>query len=179
MANCILSFANLRTSMFAAAIIVVAPLFADEQPWENEPYSGSVNRVLEEMQKRPVPEDSEVEMFLDETIIRFDAEGRRSIQSHLVYRIVTEAGIDSYGSVSAAWSPWNEKRPTLSARVINADGSERRLIEREIVEVPAEQSGNIYSDERQLQAPLPLELVLDLKILKILYEQRPGNTTNR
>lgn len=155
MANCILSFANLRTSMFAAAIIIVAPLFADEQPWDSEPFSGSVNRVLEEMQKRPVPVDSEVEMFLDETIIRFDAEGRRSIQSHLVYRIVTEAGINSYGSVSAAWSPWNEKRPTLSARVINADGSERRLIEREIVEVPAEQSGNIYSDERQLQAPLP------------------------
>jgi hypothetical protein len=113
-----------------------------------------VQQILDTAKQLPMPEDADVEVFLDETTIQYD-EDSQTVQTRNVYRILTEAGINSCGTVSATWTPWNEKRPTIQVRVINSDGNEKQLIEREIADIPAEQGGNIFSDERRVQAPLP------------------------
>ncbi len=111
--------------MFAAAIIVVAPLFAAEQPWDGQPFSVDTQLILAATTQFPTPEDADFEVFLDETTIQYDDKGRRTVQTRNVCRKLTEAGIDSHGTVSATWTPWNEKRPTIQARVINNDGHKK------------------------------------------------------
>ena len=89
MANCILSFANLRTSIFTSSIFVVAPLFAAEQPCDSQPFSGDGQLILLAARQLQNPEDTDAEVFLDETTIKYDDEGRRTIQTCHVYSILT------------------------------------------------------------------------------------------
>ena len=126
-----------------------------EPPWEGAAFAGTTQAMLDAVKLLPIPEHADVEVLLDETVIRFEADGRRKQEFRQVYRILTEAGVDASGTASIAWAPWHEQRPVMQARVISSDGKEHRLNEGEIVEAPVAQDENVYSDQRQLQAPLP------------------------
>ncbi len=63
MANCILSFANLRTFIFTSAIFVVAPLFAAEQPCDGQPFSGEGQLILAAAKQLQNSEDTDAESF--------------------------------------------------------------------------------------------------------------------
>ena len=126
-----------------------------EPPWEGAAFAGTTQAMLDAVKLLPVPEHVDVEVLLDETVIRFESDGRRTQEFRQVYRILTEAGVDASGTASIAWAPWHEQRPIMQARVISSDEKEHRLNENEIVEAPVAQGENVYSDQRQLQAPLP------------------------
>jgi tetratricopeptide (TPR) repeat protein len=72
------------------------------------------------------------------------------------YRLLTESGVQSWGTISSSWAPWYEDRPQLAATVKTPDGSEVALDPTTITAGPASTySERIFSDAQVLRAPLP------------------------
>lgn len=95
-------------------------------------------------------------ILLDEGSFSFDSNGRCRTRYRMVYRILTEEGLEEFSSMAAEWSPWHEERPILRARVITPDGAEHFLSPENISNSPMkEYSSNVYSDSRVVRAPLP------------------------
>ena len=130
-------------------------LFAEEIRWGAEPLSLPTAELYRAAAESVSSGNSDVENLFEERHIRIENDGRSCRTRRLIYRVLTEVGVEEFGSVEAEWSPWYQDRPTIQARVINSDDDEVRLIDREIVEGPVQQSDSVYSDTRQLQAPLP------------------------
>jgi tetratricopeptide (TPR) repeat protein len=130
-------------------------LHAEERPWGTEPLTLSTEHIYRQASEIAASETDDVEYLYEETVIRIEADGRRTETIHSIYRVLTESGVEQFGSVEAEWSPWFQNRPTISARVVNGSTDEVRLIDREIVEGPAAHGDSVYSDCRKLQAPLP------------------------
>lgn len=49
----------------ATLIIVVAPLFAVEQPWVGKPFPGNAQQILTATKQLPTPEESDHEQKLE------------------------------------------------------------------------------------------------------------------
>ena len=87
---------------------------------------------------------------------RYEADGRRTLRSRTIYRIDSEQADHSWSVVSASWAPWNQERPELKARVVASDGQEHWLDPATIAESGIGEDGDaVYSDRRELRAPLP------------------------
>ncbi len=85
-----------------------------------------------------------------------DTEGRVTNVHRLIYRIETQAGMESWSESAVAWEAFYQKEPTIRARVIRPGGSVAELDAKTITDVPARNEGDgTYSDERIHKAPLP------------------------
>jgi tetratricopeptide (TPR) repeat protein len=85
-----------------------------------------------------------------------DIDGRVTNVHRLIYRIETQAGIESWSESAVAWEAFYQKEPTIRARVIRPGGSVAELDAKTITDVPARNEGDgTYSDERIHKAPLP------------------------
>ncbi len=104
----------------------------------------------------PAPGEGSVVVLLDEATFTLDAEGRCTSRYRLTYRILTQAGVDDWDTISAGWSPWYQERPRLRARVVTPDGTGHMLSPETISVAPARQSSSdLYTDQRVVRAPLP------------------------
>lgn len=98
----------------------------------------------------------DAEITLRDTTLRFDAQGRFSRIERMTYRVLSADPNESWKTVAANFRPQLDQRPTLTARVVGPDGAVSELDPRTIVETPVKSSiPDVYSDERQLVAPLP------------------------
>jgi len=123
---------------------------------DRESFSSPASDLLAAANSIVVPDKAGAIILLDEGSFSFDSSGRCFTRYHMVYRILTEAGLDEFSSLAAEWSPWNEERPILRARVITPDGAEHFLSPENISDSPMkEYSSNVYSDSRVVRAPLP------------------------
>jgi tetratricopeptide (TPR) repeat protein len=85
-----------------------------------------------------------------------DTEGRVTNTHRLIYRLETQAGVESWSESAVAWEAFYQKEPTIRARVIRPGGSVAELDAKTITDVPARNEGDgTYSDERIHKAPLP------------------------
>jgi hypothetical protein len=86
----------------------------------------------------------------------FDEKGNWEERFLRRYRVENHAGVEHWGAVGIAWSPWYMEKPSLDATVEDPDGVLRKLDPKTIAEssrypdVPS-----VYSDRRLLRAPLP------------------------
>src|SRR2546422_522949 len=79
----------------------------------------------------------------------FDAKGRKNYAWRTVYRVGTDAAVEGWSSIQAAWEPWHQERPVFRARVITPDHVEHWLDPKTIAEVAAQEDGrNLFSDRR-------------------------------
>ena len=102
------------------------------------------------------PPGADVVVLEDEESFVFDAEGRSSRSRYLVYRILTQKGVEGWADVSIGWEPWHEERPNVRARVLSSDDTEHALDANTITDAPAKESQeNVFSDRRVMRAPLP------------------------
>jgi hypothetical protein len=85
-----------------------------------------------------------------------DIEGRVTNVHRLIYRMETQAGVESSPETAVSWEAFYQKEPMIRARVIRPDGSVAELDTKTITDVPARNEGDgTYSDERIHKAPLP------------------------
>lgn len=99
----------------------------------------------------------DVDFQLRERRYRFDAEGRLTDTTHLVYRVMAAEPHEVWKTVSATWRPELDERPIIEARVIAPDGTSATLDQTTLVETAVKsQLEDIFSDAKQLSAPLPL-----------------------
>jgi Flp pilus assembly protein TadD len=106
------------------------------------------------------------EKFADATVLFeeekkvLDATGKVVNTHRLVYRIETQAGVESWSEASVEWEAFYQKEPVIQARVIRPDGSVAELDQKTVTDGPAQEDGDgTYSDERIHKAPLPALIV--------------------
>ncbi|MCK6545950.1 DUF3857 domain-containing protein [Myxococcota bacterium] len=85
----------------------------------------------------------------------FERDGRLTSTWTQVARIETEAGAESWTSLSVQWAPWYEERPELRARVTTPDGRVLELDPKTIDDAPASDGDSMYQDRRVVRAPIP------------------------
>lgn len=129
---------------------------AEPDPWNLPRFQATAAEMRQRANEAPVPVGADVEMLLDEMTAVVDAQRKWVKQYYQVYRILTPRGASEWDSVGVSWAPWYQDRPLLEARVVGPD-SQIHWLSAETVEEssPTDDSGKIYSDRKQLRAPLP------------------------
>ncbi len=118
---------------------------------------------------------NQIAVLLEEFGFSYDEQGRETMTHHRIFRVLTDGGLEGMGAFSAFWEPWHQDRPVVQARVVHADG-EVHLLDPDAVVVRGvpEPGQKVYSDARELVAPLPsLEVGAIVEQLVIVAEHRP------
>jgi len=120
------------------------------------------------------PTGLDVEVLLNDFSYEFDAQHRKTYRLHRVYRILTQRGVEQWGSISMPYAAWHQNKPNIRARVVHADGSEHWLSEATLIDgAPRAREGLIYSDQHQVTGPLPAlrrDCVVELLIEKAEHQ---------
>lgn len=133
----------------------------DPAPWSS-PFAPNTDATLAAISKLSPPplsateEPADIDILLYENDVEIDSEGRRQRVMRLVYKILTQRGVEGWGQITADWARWIENRPVLEGRVISRDGAIFKLDQKSIVEeTPPSADQDILSDDKRLRAPLP------------------------
>ena len=125
-------------------------------PWELTPFEASYEEMSEAADTLVMEGEHGVRILLSEGHFTFAEDGSLVAKYKWVYKILDQSGIDNWSSTQAGWTPWNQERPIIKARVTNPDGNSYFLTEDHIIEsTESSDMANIYSDRKLLQAPFP------------------------
>ena len=126
------------------------------EPWNAPHFSVDPKALYEAASAVAAPDDANLTILEDDDTYTFDEAGRIDHVSHLIYKILTQKGAEGSDSLTVAWEPWHEARPTMRARVITPDFIEHLLDSNAVMEAPARGGDyKIYSDGKTLRAPFP------------------------
>ncbi|RMH23131.1 MAG: DUF3857 domain-containing protein, partial [Acidobacteria bacterium] len=104
------------------------PLAAAPEPWADAaPFSLAPAELAAAATAMPVPPGADVAVLWRDETYRFDDAGRLRYRRHTIFRPLTPAAVERWGTTEAAFSPWHQQRPRIRARVVTAAGGERRL----------------------------------------------------
>jgi hypothetical protein len=145
--------ALISAAFFATVLTCTAPLLA-QTVFDGPPFSADPKALLAAAQKVDAKELN-ILYLLDEETISFEPDGRAKSVFRAIEYIVTEDGVEGAGTASAAWAPWYDDKPVITARVITKDGTVHTLDPKAITESTAEEEQDMFSDQRVLRAPLP------------------------
>lgn len=101
------------------------------------------------------PAGSDAIVLCEEDKFEFDSEGRTAHTRYMVYKVLTQTGVEEWGEVGWQWEPWHEDRPSMKARVVTADFVSHELDFKTITDSPAQEEDQTYGDRRVIRAPLP------------------------
>lgn len=122
--------------------------------WETSFMSGNPADVLKQAEQHS-DEEADIISLFEENVYSFDDQGKQLQTERMVYRILNENGMEDWSVVEFEWSEWHEDRPEIRARVISTDGRVHELDPATINDAQADDSTDLYSDRRVVQAPLP------------------------
>jgi tetratricopeptide (TPR) repeat protein len=114
-----------------------------------------------------VPSMYDEEGLLYESATKVDASGASIEVTRSVWRILKD---DPDQTVTLTWAPWHQEKPTVRARVVNADGTATALDVSTLVEGSVVVADLQISDVHQLQVPLPNArrgAVVELEVTRI------------
>lgn len=153
------SFWRLLLSAVYLSVLSVATLQgqgAPAVPWETGAFSAEPKEVVAAAAAIQPQKFANATVFLEERHIVIDSAERTTATMRIVYRIETKDAVRDWGTASATWSPWRQKRPEIRARVIAPDGTVATLDPKVLTESPAhDQRPEIYEDQRSYSGPLP------------------------
>jgi tetratricopeptide (TPR) repeat protein/transglutaminase-like putative cysteine protease len=138
-----------------AVLLAALPALAAD-PWDAPPFTADPAAIAGAAAALPTPPGAEVEVLLEEGTYSYDAKGRETSTSRLVYRVLTPEGAKSWATVGVGYAPWHEERPEVRARVITPDGKAHLLDPSTLADsTPADKEPEMMSDRRVLRGPLP------------------------
>jgi len=143
--------------MRLALVVLLAalPAFAAD-PWEAPALTADPAAIAGAAAALPTPPGADVEVLLEEGTYSYDAKGRETSTSRLVYRVLTSEGAKGWATVSVGYAPWHEARPEVRARVITPDGKAHPLDPSTLSDsTPADMEPEMLSDRRVVRGPLP------------------------
>jgi|GEM_PF-5363599 len=138
------------------ALVFSTSLLFAQQPWE-EPFHNDQAALLSAVEALgPVSGDHFADGIYQHTLLRWEADRRRTITQRTVYKVVNAAIGADILRAAGAWAPWFQNTPVIKARVITPDGRERWLDPKTLSEqaAPAILRG-AYEGLRNLVGPLP------------------------
>ena len=134
----------------------ITSAFSGDLPWEISPFEASYNEMSNAADAFVMEGEHGVRILLSEGTFTFAEDGSLVSTYKWVYKILDQSGIDNWSSTQVSWTPWNQARPVIKARVTNPDGNSYFLAENHIIEsTESSDIANIYSDRMLLQAPFP------------------------
>ncbi|GEM_PF-5920500 len=138
-------------------ILVLAAGPAHAGDWAEEPPGTADPEALRELADSQEDLDGNgIIMLLHEDVVRIDEQGREDVTRRLVYQLRTPAAVSAWGHVKRCWSPWNQDRPVVTARVMAEDGQVYALDPTTLLEADdVRGSQEIYEDRKCLEGPLP------------------------
>jgi tetratricopeptide (TPR) repeat protein len=146
--------ARLRFVAFAAIFaFCVSPVFASD-PWDSAAFTSDPKELVAAAEKVSNGEAGFV-VLLDEANYTFEADGKSHTTQRHIFRIADDSAVEGLGTIEVPWAPWYNDRPTVTARVVSKDGTVHMLDAKAIIEAPAREDLDIFSDNRVLRAPLP------------------------
>jgi Domain of Unknown Function with PDB structure (DUF3857)/Transglutaminase-like superfamily len=102
------------------------------------------------------PDGTNIIVLTDDEDYVFDEQGRAVHTQYVVFKVLTQAGVDAWSHISVPWAPWREERPAIRARVISADGEVHALDPKTVSDASAQEANDdTYSDRRVTRAPFP------------------------
>lgn len=138
-----------------AVLLAALPALAAD-PWDAPPFTADPAAIAGAAAALPTPAGAEVEVLLEEGTYSYDAKGRETSTSRLIYRVLTPEGAKSWATVGVGYAPWHEERPEVRARVITPDGRAHVLDPSTLADfTPADKEPEMMSDRRVLRGPLP------------------------
>jgi tetratricopeptide (TPR) repeat protein len=113
----------------------------------------TLNKAVSSVSPKP---GTDVVILDNEDNYVFDTDGKAVHTHYLVYKILTQRGVDGWDALTLDWAPWHEERPTIRARVVTPDNVSQTLEPKTITDAPARDlNEKTYGDGRVLRAPLP------------------------
>src|SRR5829696_1365292 len=100
---------------------------AGDAPWEGPAFAADPAALVRAASALPNNGGESIDVLLLETVRSFDAAGRETYTQRFVYRFTDDEAHESWSALEHSWSPWNQERPRLRARVITPDGAEHLL----------------------------------------------------
>ena len=148
---------------------------AIEGLWQKGPFEATPQEIIQVVSELPVPENADIEYLNRHSDYRYDVKGRQAFSRYVLFRILTEEGLDSYSAARRIYAPWHQERPEIRYRVISPGGEETWLEPRTLSESPVESSSeDIFEDRRLLEAPLPaLEVGAIVEGVRTLVDREP------
>ncbi|MBP1770905.1 MAG: transglutaminase domain protein [Holophagaceae bacterium] len=149
-------------------------------PWEAAPpFSAAPQDLIRTSASLPIQPGYAQQELLEEYHVSLDEAGRRTARYRYIFRIDQDSAIEGWGTVTADYTTWWEERPVIRARVITADGQEHALDPATIGDYsPEQESSGVFTDRRQLRAPLPKLAKGAIAEVEILWkDHRPFSRT--
>src|SRR5262245_34102735 len=154
--------------LLAASSVDAAPSISDSPPFSLEPAALQAAASAVRLSK-----EADVSLVDAHETYVFEADGSDRYTQHLVYKILTPAGAESWNTLSMYWSPWRDEKPSMRARVISPDGTVVTLDAATIADSPARVLDSaIFSDQRTVRAPLPAIAVGSVVETEIVVQEK-------
>lgn len=177
-----LSFRRTLGISLACALWLLAHLsmFAADrpEPWNSPHFSIDPKALYTEASEVSAPEGTNQSMLDEESTFSFDSKGRVVLTEYLVYKVLTQKGVEGWDSLSVDWEPWHEERPILKARVVSADFTVHSFDPKTLTDAPeSDDDADVYGDRRVLRAPLPAMApgsVVEQEIVTVTNPVFPG-----
>jgi tetratricopeptide (TPR) repeat protein len=126
------------------------------QTWTVPHFSDDAAALYKSASEVSSPPGSDAIVLDEENSYVFDAQGRTVQTRYLLYKVLTQSGVEGWSQVLLDWEPWHEDRPTVRARVITPDNVVHLLDQKTLVDAPGADSDNdVYTDARVVRGPLP------------------------
>ncbi len=150
----------MRALALPAILLLCANAVADpsaapvDAPWDSPPLSADPLAIARAAHALRTPPANR-QFLLDERVYHIADNGTYERRSHIVFRVLTAAGVASGPGLEIPWQPWCESRPDVRVRVISPDGSSHALDAATIEDAGLSLGGSLYGDNRVLRAPFP------------------------
>ena len=130
---------------------------AQGEPWDGRFFTAPAGELAAAAAVfGPATADAPVAMMFYEVRLSFDDAGRMSRTVRRAYRILDARADPSWSEAVESWLPWHQDKPQMRARVVTADGQERRLDPHVLTEAsPGSRDPEMFEDRRILRGPLP------------------------
>ena len=140
--------------------------------WDDKFLTGPPKELLAATKSATDPSASYVVLY-EERVDTIAPDGRVRFRDRRAFKILTEAAV-SDSDVEAGWAPWHETQPEVRARVVTRDGKVFTL-DPKTLEVGGSSGSDpdVYSDRRQLRAPLPGIAVGAIVEEEVTWESQP------
>jgi len=143
--------------MVPACLSLLGSSYVGAATWVDGPaFSASPEELIKVAGQIPIQAGFAVQELLEDSRITLDDMGRRTTRYHYIFRIDRESAIEGWGAVAANYTTWLQEKPMIRARVITPDGKVHMLDPATIGDFsPEQKSSEMFTDRRQLRAPLP------------------------
>ncbi len=150
------AFPRALARSFCLSVLLLPVSLSAGEVWDGAPFAADPKALLAAAEAiKPEKPEEGVVVLLDETVVRFEADGRSTRVERLIFRVHDQSAVEGWATIETSWQPWYHEHPQVDARVVTADGAVHRLDPKSFGAGDAEDEPDMFSDTRILSGPIP------------------------